>query len=155
MTHAELVDRAVHWLRGTRRCRVAYGELTTGAACIPDAIGWGWKSELVECKVSRADYRRDGAKGAHLSGTLPGELRWYLTPPGLVRVGELPDGWGLAEACAAYVRIVREPVAVVLTPAELRTERALLLSAARRHELGVPFDPVRGRFETLAERGRG
>lgn len=151
-THAELVDRAVRWLRGTRRCSVAYGELTTGAACIPDAIGWGWKSEMVEVKVSRGDFRRDGAKGSHLSGTLPGELRWYVTPPRLVVPEEIPEGWGLVWAFPASMRVVREAPVLALTPAALLTERALLLSAARRHELGVPFDPVRGRFQPLADR---
>jgi hypothetical protein len=147
-THAELVDVAVRWLRGTRKCSIVFGEFTTALPTIPDAIGWrAGLSELVEVKVSRADFHRDRQKFHALTGRCMGRLRWYLTPPGLLKREDLPDGWGLAE-CGARVRVVVEP-----TPQEAdhHHEVQLLLSAVRRHQLGVPFDAERGRVETVAE----
>lgn len=147
MSHAEGVSRAVRWLRSTRRCSVVYAELSTGAGVIPDAIGWGREgSGLVEVKVSRQDYRRDRDKYAHVAGLLPGELRWYLTPPGLLRPEEVAEGWGLVEAHPTCVRVVRPAPRRELTTAELRTERHLLRSALRRYDLGVRFDAETGRF---------
>lgn len=150
MTHSELVDRAVRWLRGTRRCRLVYAEIVTSMPLVPDAIGWGTfdRSELVEVKVSRSDYHRDRRKMAHQCGILPGRMRWYLTPPGLLRPDELPLGWGLVEA-GARMRVVRTAVAFAATVDMLRTETGILASAARRHELGVPFDAERGRFAAV------
>lgn len=151
MTHADLVARAVRWLRGTQRCTVVLAELVTLGPEIPDAIGWvGWNSILVECKVSRADFRRDRDK-PHMR--LPdggmGRQRWYLTPPGLIGVDDLPDGWGLAEALARSVRVVRAPIA----RPDWRRDReiGLLTSAVRRHDLGVPFDTVLARFMPLTD----
>lgn len=66
MTHEELVQRAVRWLSGTRRCNPVYAG---NASCseIPDAIGWSscwkWKgSTVIECKASLSDFRADAKK---------------------------------------------------------------------------------------------
>jgi len=93
VTHAELVARAVRWLRGTHRCPVVFGELATyDTGEVPDAIGWrrGWQSILVECKTSRSDFRREKDKIRERRGRGGvGRERWYLTPPGLVLAGLL------------------------------------------------------------------
>lgn len=149
MTHADLVERAVRWLRGSRRCDVVYAELATVASCIPDAIGWTARgSELVEAKVSRSDFLRDRDKPAHRAGFLPGNRRWYLTPGGLLQPADVPPGWGLVEIRGERVfKVVEAPAHPDLGVGGWQTERTLLRSAARRHELGVPFDPDTGRFE--------
>jgi len=86
MTHAELVERATRWLRN-KGCQVI---VTSGNVCcleLPDAIGWNGSgySILVECKISRSDFRRDlkkwfrdpSAKGI-------GSDRFYLAPEGII-----------------------------------------------------------------------
>ena len=76
---ADLVRRAVAWLRSNRTTRnqphgrqvVVFAELVTEATKeIPDAIGWDARgvSTLVECKTSRADYHRDRLKTSRLAG---------------------------------------------------------------------------------------
>lgn len=97
-----------------------------------------------------AVYQRDRRKIAHQCGYLPGRLRWYVTPPGLLRPEELPDGWGLVEAGGTRMRVVRKAVAGELTVAMLQTETVILASAARRHETGVSFDAERARFNAIS-----
>lgn len=153
MTHDELVDRAVRWLRNTRGCGVVLAELACGAFMIPDALGWKNGGRLcihVEVKVSRADFFAD-AKKPHRRGWTPGNERWYFTPPRLVEPTELPRGWGLAEVHARQVRIV-VPAPAHKASARIRgLEAEFLYSALRRHALGAPFDAERGRFATIEE----
>jgi hypothetical protein len=98
VTHAELVRRAVRWLRNSRRCNVVLAE----AQCywvreFPDAIGWrGSSSILIECKTSITDFYADRRKPS--SPHRMGVYRYYLTPPGLLQPEQLPTGWGLLEA---------------------------------------------------------
>lgn len=172
-THADLVQRAVRWLRGFHKCSHAYGEFAASVPYIPDALGWRHRfSILVECKRSRSDFFADRKKLIHHNpDAYPGEERWYLTPPGLVTADEVPEGWYLAEADEKRVRVITHPPVdgwnLAWGPPDHRAhpdrwrrwrhaERAaagipFLLSALRRHESGVPFDEERGRFETMAE----
>ena len=55
MTHAQLVEKAVEWLRAYR-CGVVLSEQACVSGEMPDAIGWKRASHsvLVECKISRA-----------------------------------------------------------------------------------------------------
>ena len=66
MSHEELCERALRWLRGTRRCNPVFSRC---ASCseIPDAIGWssahGWRgSTVIECKTSLSDFHADKKK---------------------------------------------------------------------------------------------
>lgn len=148
MTHALLVQRAVRWLRGTQRCAVAFGELVTSGPEVPDAIGWtGVRSHLVEVKVSRSDFKRNASK-LHPRGGV-GCWRWFLTPRGLLDRAELPDGWGLLEAGSRSIRVVH--LASARDHYDTLGEIGLLMSAARRHQLGIPFDALLGRFATLSD----
>ena len=63
MTHAQLVAKAVRWLR-SYRCGVVLSEQACVSGEMPDAIGWkhGCHSVLVECKVTRGDFLADRAK---------------------------------------------------------------------------------------------
>ncbi len=147
-THALLVARAVRWLRASRGCSRVLAEFVTAWPEQPDAIGWrGPDSVLVEVKISRSDFRADAHK-PRLPGL--GRHRWYFTPSGLLRPGEIPEGWGLAEVTPGGV--VRTLVEAPRRDAcDTRGEVALLLSACRRHEIGVPWDAKAGRFSTLSD----
>lgn len=66
MTHEKLCDRAVRWLRGTRRCNPVYSR-NASCAEIPDAIGWSssyywYGSTVIECKASVPDFYADQRK---------------------------------------------------------------------------------------------
>ncbi len=112
MTHSELIEVAVRWLRGTARCSVVLPEAQGGHE-IPDAIGWsrsGRVSTLVECKTTRADFLRDRRKWHRRVGLAIGQQRYFLALPGIIKPEDLPDGWGLLEAHASgarrFVRVV-------------------------------------------------
>src|SRR5271154_4198858 len=99
MTHGQLVQKAVAWLR-RYRCGVVLSEQACGSGEMPDAIGWkgACHSVLVECKISRADFLADREKAFRQKSQLGmGCERFYLTPAGLLCGEELPAGWGLLE----------------------------------------------------------
>jgi hypothetical protein len=139
MTHAQLVERAVRWLR-TYRCGVVLSEQACVSGEMPDAIGWKrvCHSVLVECKVTRADFLADRAK---LFRQKPeqgvGSERYYLTPAGLVKVEELPAGWGLLEYRRGRVEQVRASAKNLRTATGFRYEMNLLLASLRRVEVRI------------------
>ena len=139
MTHAQLVDRAVRWLRHYR-CGVVLSEQACVSGEMPDAIGWKRQchSVLVECKVSRADFLADRAKPFRLKPEhgVGGE-RFYLTPAGLVKPEELPSGWGLLEVRGRGVEMVHASDKKLRTAAGFRSEMNLLLASLRRVEVRI------------------
>jgi len=65
MTHAELITSASQWLRTGRRHAVVLSDVHTAATNEqPDVIAWknSGFSTVVECKISRSDFRRDAKK---------------------------------------------------------------------------------------------
>lgn len=110
MTHAELVERAVRWLRGTAGCPIAFGEVVTLCPETPDAIGFrdsGASTYLIECKVSRADFLADRNKAHRRADRALGLYRYYMVPPGLITADETPERWGLLYAHPAKVELVK------------------------------------------------
>lgn len=110
MNHDELVRRAERWLYGTMRMQVVIAE--PAGACvheIPDVIGWNSRhSVLVECKATRGDFLRDRRKWFRSKPEAGmGDMRWFFAPPGLIKIEELPEGWGLAEVRGKQVRKVK------------------------------------------------
>ena len=102
MTHAQLVERAVRWLR-SYRCGVVLSEQACVSGEMPDAIGWKRASHsvLVECKVTRADFLADRGKPFRAKPEQGvGSERFYLTPPGLVKVRGTAGGLGIAGGAA-------------------------------------------------------
>lgn len=109
-SHDELCRIAVGWLQRARSkngpgCQVAISEPRCGYLDgeIPDAIGFRCGvhdeySTVVEVKVSRADFLADRHK-PHRSDEVAGMglYRYFMTPVGLLRADELPEGWGLIE----------------------------------------------------------
>lgn len=156
MTHAELVERAERWLRGTMGCGVVLTECSGAGYEMPDAIGWdGFHSVLVECKASRSDFRADRAKPFRATRAFGvGCCRYYFTPKGMVSREEVPPRWGLAEVHPSDR--VRRAVACAhldLPPFNLRRERGLLLSELRKFQMvlaGESLHPSRAADRVLA-----
>jgi len=139
MTHAQLVERAVRWLRGYR-CGVVLSEQACASGEMPDAIGWkkACHSVLVECKVSRSDFLVDRGKPFRLKPEKGvGSERFYLTPPGLVKPDELPIGWGSLELHRGRVEMVRPSATNLRTAVGFRYEMNLLLASLRRVEVRI------------------
>lgn len=96
MKHSELVEIAYGWVLRNAGCGFAFKELRTTASEIPDVIGFGvCRSVVVEAKVSRADFLKDKKKFCRTVGKGVGKYRFYICPEGLIKVEELPAGWGL------------------------------------------------------------
>lgn len=140
MTHADLVKLAAHWLRARKRCGVVLTEYRYLSNEFPDAIGWkGGQSWMVECKVSRGDFFADRRKAGRVAGRRLARFCYYMVPRGLVRVDELPPGWGLLEVLNGRAFVARECEASRAVdergPESLRDEIALLYSELRRYQL--------------------
>ncbi len=139
MTHEKLVRNAVAWLR-RYGCGVVLSEQSCASGETPDAIGWkrGCHSVIVECKISRADFftdrekpfRRQPEKGM-------GCERFYLTPAGLLRPEELPEGWGLLELRDRAAEMNIPPSKKMRSAAGFRYEMNLLLASLRRVEVRI------------------
>ena len=139
MTHAQLVRKAIEWLRGYR-CGVVLSEQACISGEMPDAIGWkrACHSVLVECKVSRADFLADRAKTFRQRPELGvGCERFYLVPRKLVSLDELPLGWGLLEHHNRRVAMVRPSRKNLRRDEGFRYEMNLLLASLRRVEIRI------------------
>lgn len=96
MTHKKLVEAAYKWLVKNGGVGVAFKELKSCASEIPDVIGFdSWQSILIECKASRADFFADSKKAHRSTFKGMGNWRFYCCPTGMIKVNELPPGWGL------------------------------------------------------------
>lgn len=150
MDHQQLCERAARWLHSRFRLRIVLVELRTIRTIEqPDVIGWdnnGW-SVLVEAKTSRADFLKDkrkrcrrlagegNAARASTAGYGMGQEKWFFAPPGIIRAGELPEGWGLAEICprgeGTMVRVIVPAKGTVLRlKGQRRGRRRYEISAA-------------------------
>lgn len=140
MTHAQLVGMAETWLR-KQGCHIVLSEQTADSGEVPDAIGWraNCHSIVIECKVSRGDFLSDQQKRARRRPVQAmGSERLYLAPAGLIRVEEVPGGWGLLEAHKREVEVVVRPRAnSSLREEGLIAEMALLLASLRRVEVRI------------------
>ena len=139
MTHAQLVSKAVHWLR-RYRCGVVLSEQACVSGEMPDAIGWkrACHSVLVECKVTRSDFLADRAKPFRLKPDHGvGCERFYLVPAALVRSDEMPVGWGLLEYRNGKIEMVHPSAKNLRSATGFRCEMNLLLASLRRVEVRV------------------
>jgi hypothetical protein len=139
--HAQLVARAVDWLRCHYKCGIILSEQSCATGEVPDVIAWkGFcKSVLVECKVSRADFLADAAKPFRLNpGEGMGSQRFYLAPAGIINANELPKHWGLLELYGRDIRVAVKPGRIDLrSEVGLRKEMNLLLASLRRVEVRI------------------
>ena len=139
MTHAHLVEKAVGWLR-SYRCGVVLSEQACVSGEMPDAIGWKRASHsvLVECKLTRADFLADRGKPFRQKQEQGlGCERFYLTPPALLQVKELPPGWGLLELRKRKVEVIHRSARDLRTASGLAYEMNLLLASLRRVEIRI------------------
>jgi hypothetical protein len=139
VTHQKLVQRAVAWLR-SYRCGVVLSEQGCVSGEVPDAIGWKRTSHsvLVECKVSRADFLADHEKPfRHKPELGVGCERFYLGLAGLIRLGELPAGWGLLELRNGKIEVLRRSAPNHRSSTGFGYEMNLLLASLRRVELRI------------------
>ena len=139
MTHAQLVEKAVRWLR-RYRCGVVLSEQACVSGEMPDAIGWKRASHsvLVEAKVTRADFLADRAKPFRLKpGDGVGCERFYLTPAELITAGELPRGWGLLECRGGKVNMTVASAKNLRSARGFGYEMNLLLASLRRVEVRI------------------
>jgi hypothetical protein len=139
MTHPQLVQLAVAWLR-SYRCGVVLSEQACLSGEMPDAIGWkrACHSVVVECKISRADFLADRNKPFRKKPkTGLGCERFYLAPTGLILERELPPDWGLLECRNRQIKIARTSAKNLRTSTGFRYEMNLLLASLRRVELRI------------------
>ena len=139
MTHSQMVDCAIAWLR-TYGCGVVLSEQACISGEMPDAIGWksSCHSVLVECKVSRSDFLIDREKPfRQRSGSALGCERFYFTPREMISVAELPTGWGLLETWGKKIQVVQASNRKLRTAAGFRHEMNMLLASLRRVEVRI------------------
>lgn len=151
MTHKELAHIGYRWLKN-RSYGLVLCEFVSMSAEIPDVIGFKYHySTLIECKISRSDFfadqkkrfRQDPADGM-------GNYRYYMTPKGLLRPDELPEGWGLLEVSDKLK--TREVVKAAPQNKSYRSEHNLLYSIARRIEIrGLLHHALAGQSLTAHE----
>ena len=109
--HDELCLRAAKYLRSNGfgvvfddryRALVHTGEQ-------PDAMGFRSNvSCLVEVKVSRSDFLADKKKRFRQFPHLGmGDWRFYMCPPNVIKVEDLPENWGLLYAHEKIIKVVK------------------------------------------------
>ena len=133
-------------------------EFATEADENPDVIGWalGAGSILIECKLSRSDFIRDAAKIVRRNPRAGmGQRRYYLCPPDLIQVKDLPAKWGLLWAIKGQVIVKRE--ARGCPERNLAAEVQFLSSMLRRAQIRIGTRPLsewlRGENRFEAKRG--
>lgn len=158
MTHKQIVEIAYRWVLKNGSCGVAFKELSfAGWGEIPDVMGFGnGHSLLIECKVSRSDFLADANKPFRKNPQFGmGKHRYYCTPANLIKISELPEGWGLIEVNekgkARKVHIPKmsnpnypEHQMHYYHNRNIEAELAMMYSALRRLQL-------RGRIEEIYE----
>ncbi|MGA7295643.1 MAG: hypothetical protein WBW53_09170 [Terriglobales bacterium] len=144
MTHAKLVSAVVQWLR-RYRCGVVLSEQACISGEMPDAIGWkkACHSVLVEGKVSRSDFLADREKPFRQKPELGvGCERYYIAPRGLIRIDELPAGWGLLEINGRQIDKVKMSAKNLRSAEGFANEMNLLLASLRRVEVRIEPESI-------------
>ena len=156
ITHAQLVEAAYKWITKRGGCGVAFKEFKTYASNgeIPDVVGfYSGGSMIIECKASRSDFLAD--KNKHFRKTPEngmGDRRYYCCPAGMIKVEELPTGWGLLYVDEFY-HVTRKHYPKMKADwgdyevpykhkKNLKAEHELMYSALRRLQ-------IRGRIEEV------
>lgn len=132
-SHKELVERAFKWLKNTKKCGVVMTEWYGGTRETPDAIGfWAGKSILVECKISRSDFLGDKNKYFRKRpGYGMGDERYYLAPPGIIEIEDVPKNWGLLIAHKKKIIVAKKAEVFKRKISGIINERKILINAMR------------------------
>lgn len=136
MTHDALVKIGKKWLIKARNCSVVLTETQAQSGETPDIIGWrGQLSILIECKTSRADFRRDLKKWYRNSGPGIGQQRYFMAPRGVIPVDEVPADWGLLEVEKNIVKTIKKLDLLYLDERIASAEVPMLVAALRRTQI--------------------
>jgi hypothetical protein len=140
MTHSQLVNEAVRWLRVKYRCGIVLSEQSCSSGETPDAIGWKGRnhSVVVECKISRPDFLVDSAKPWRIDpDSALGCERFFLAPAEMISSSELPAGWGLLEIRRREITLAHKSKKNLRSAPGLANEMNLLLASLRRVEVRI------------------
>ena len=156
MQHSTLVAMGARWL--ARKCSVVLCEFATAAEENPDVIGWAPEagSVLIECKLSRSDFLSDAKKTVRKNPRVGmGQRRYYLSPPEVIQLKDLPPKWGLLWATKNAISVQRE--ARGHPERNLLAEVRFLSSMLRRAQIRIGTRPLsewlRGENRFEAKRG--
>jgi len=142
ITHDDLVEIGRRWM--SARSPVVVTEISSGVGEEPDVIGFstglkkgrrpvGYGTVLIECKASRSDFLSDKKKYYRRNPEVGlADYRLFLCPTGLIKVEELPEGWGLLETQGENVKFVHIPSRQTCDKIK---ESALLVSVIRRLDI--------------------
>ena len=116
----------------------------------PDSMGFrGGTSCLIEAKVSRADFLVDKNKKFRNNPKLGmGDWRFYICPPNIIAVEDLPEGWGLLYARPKSIMAIRgwPPNTQWITDKPFEgnkaAEMSYMYSALRRMQIRGHLDDV-------------
>jgi hypothetical protein len=133
-------------------------EFATPADENPDVIGWVPEagSVLIECKLTRSDFLRDSSKTVRKNPRAGmGKRRYYLSPPEVIQIKDLPPKWGLLWTVKGQVVVKRE--ARGYPERNLAAEVRFLSSMLRRAQIRIGTRPLsewlRGENRLEAKRG--
>ena len=136
LAHTDLVERAKNWLGKAHGNKFACGVVLAEyvyAPEIPDVIGFNSRRSIViECKVSRADFKADKHKTHRIKGM--GNYRYYLTLPNVACAEDIDNGWGLLYATDKRIIEIKQSEYFADDGVKAR-EWAVLYSIARRLNL--------------------
>ncbi|HAL44577.1 MAG TPA: hypothetical protein DCP47_01425 [Phycisphaerales bacterium] len=140
LNHKQLVKQAANYLRNDIGLSVVITERTTQIE-IPDVIGYrGGFSWLIECKASKADFLADKKKLFRINPEQGiGYYRFYLAPINMIKVGELPENWGLIEVFndEGKLRNIRAKDSQPFYERNMQNEIAGLVSVMRRLQISA------------------
>jgi hypothetical protein len=132
-------------------------EFATAADENPDVIGFAPEagSILIECELTRSDFLRDATKVVRRNPRAGmGQRRYYLCPPDVIQVKDLPPKWGLLWAARGQT-VQRE--ARGHPERNLAAEVRFLSSMLRRAQIRIGARPLsewlRGENRFEAKRG--
>lgn len=101
---------ALRWLKKNGFALVGTNVMSTSSRERFDVIGFRQTcSVIVESKVSRSDFFADSKKPERNFGGV-GTYRFYITPPDLITIEELPCNWGLLYTDGKSITEVHRPM---------------------------------------------
>lgn len=165
--HTQLVTLGEKWLKRQGFSVVASELVTGGTREQADVIGFRTNcSAVIEAKASRSDFLADARKPHRMAGGL-GVYRFYLCPPGVIEVCDLPERWGLLYAQGRSVLDVLRPTGngwpspgsafsdwhAFQHKADVDAERGVLFSIARRRSLSRSDEQYEKRLQEETRRG--
>lgn len=151
LTHDDLVTRAKKWLEHAHDSKFACGVVLAEYRCyspeIPDVIGFSARQSIVvECKVSRGDFKADKHKPHRHQLSSLGNLRYYLTLPNVACPQDINNGWGLLYASDKRITEVKPSEWFGDNSVKVK-EWAILYSIVRRLNLRGFLDEVQRPLE--------